>query len=90
MDVGLTHTPIGIIEINGIDGDITAINYRDDITTVKKQTVPTYIEQCIQQLHQYFQGRLLAFEVSVVPTGTTVQQKVWNALCTIPYGTKAS
>ena len=42
------------------------------------------------QLKAYFAGELTIFEVDLAPMGTPFQQKVWAALCQIPYGKKAS
>lgn len=38
------------------------------------------------QLEEYFQGTRKIFDLPLSPFGTQFQQKVWNALCTIPYG----
>jgi methylated-DNA-[protein]-cysteine S-methyltransferase len=38
------------------------------------------------QLAAYFAGELTHFDVAVKPGGTPFQQKVWAALCAIPYG----
>jgi methylated-DNA-[protein]-cysteine S-methyltransferase len=43
-----------------------------------------------QQLDAYFAGRLTAFNLPVHLHGTPFQQRVWNALQTIPYGTTLS
>jgi methylated-DNA-[protein]-cysteine S-methyltransferase len=42
------------------------------------------------QLAAYFAGTRRAFELEFAPNGTTFQRSVWDALCTIPYGTTAS
>jgi len=39
-----------------------------------------------RQLHAYFAGELLAFDLPLAPAGTPFQQRVWRALCEIPYG----
>jgi methylated-DNA-[protein]-cysteine S-methyltransferase len=39
-----------------------------------------------QQLTDYFAGRLTEFDLPLAPRGTDFQQKVWQALQTIPYG----
>jgi methylated-DNA-[protein]-cysteine S-methyltransferase len=39
-----------------------------------------------QQLNDYFTGRLTTFDLPLAPHGTAFQQKVWQALQTIPYG----
>ncbi len=39
------------------------------------------------QLEEYFNGRRQSFDLALAPVGTTFQQKVWQALRDIPYGT---
>lgn len=38
------------------------------------------------QLEEYFHGTRQRFDLPLRPSGTPFQQKVWEALCTIPYG----
>lgn len=40
----------------------------------------------IGQLRAYFAGELETFDLPLAPEGTAFQQRVWNILCTIPYG----
>jgi methylated-DNA-[protein]-cysteine S-methyltransferase len=47
-------------------------------------------EGIARQLDEYFCGRRQAFNVELLPQGTTFQRAVWNALRTIPYGTSCS
>lgn len=44
------------------------------------------ISSAKRQLDEYFQGKRKSFDLPLAPSGTQFQQKVWNALCTIPYG----
>ena len=44
------------------------------------------MEDCIQQLDDYFSGKLQAFSLPLDPHGTTFQQRVWEQLTLIPYG----
>ena len=39
-----------------------------------------------QQLEEYFAGKRRKFTVKLDPAGTEFQNKVWNALRTIPFG----
>jgi len=39
-----------------------------------------------QELVAYFSGQLQRFRTRVAPQGTPFQQRVWQALCEIPYG----
>ena len=38
------------------------------------------------QLGEYFAGRRRLFDIPLALEGTPFQQRVWNALCEIPYG----
>jgi O-6-methylguanine DNA methyltransferase len=38
------------------------------------------------QVREYFQGRRREFQLPLVSAGTEFQQRVWAALCEIPYG----
>lgn len=40
----------------------------------------------VDQLTAYFAGDLTEFDLDIELKGTEFQQKVWGALCTIPYG----
>ena len=43
-----------------------------------------------RQLEAYFAGELFTFDLPLAPRGTPFQEKVWEALRTIPYGKTAS
>lgn len=47
-------------------------------------------DEAIAQLVDYFAGRRKAFDVPMVLTGTEFQQRVWNELKRIPYGSAIS
>ncbi len=49
-----------------------------------------HLEQLREELKNYFDGTLKKFTVSVIAPGTPFQQKVWNELLKIPYGTTTS
>ena len=42
------------------------------------------------QLAAYFDGDLTEFDLPLAPVGTVYQQRVWRALCAIPYGATRS
>ncbi len=48
------------------------------------------LKPVMDQLAAYFAGALTQFEVDLAPVGTDFQQRVWAALCRIPYGRTAS
>lgn len=43
-----------------------------------------------RQLEEYFLGTRQAFDLPLAPAGTAFQQKAWQALLDIPYGSTAS
>lgn len=43
-----------------------------------------------RQLEEYFAGKRTTFDVPLEPTGTPFEQRVWEALRAIPYGTTTS
>jgi len=47
---------------------------------------PSVLRRTKQQLDEYFAGTRRNFDLPLAPQGTDFQVKVWNALCTIPYG----
>src|SRR5699024_1403930 len=47
-------------------------------------------EQTIQELSEYLRGQRREFEVPLAPQGTVFQQRIWEALLEIPYGTTVS
>lgn len=48
------------------------------------------LDEVCRELDAYFAGRLTSFATAVDPEGTPFQQRVWRALCEIPYGTTTS
>ena len=48
------------------------------------------IEQAVEQLDEYFQGRRSVFDVPLLFAGTQFRQRVWRELLAIPYGTTIS
>ncbi len=49
-----------------------------------------YIPQAIKELEEYFRGERTVFTVPADVRGTPFQQRVWQALVDIPYGTVCS
>ena len=47
---------------------------------------PELIKRAIHQLNAFFDGSLKNFHLPLAPEGTDFQKKVWQLLCTIPYG----
>jgi len=80
-------TIIGTIGIEENGSAITSVflqeeNQSDDFE--EKET--PLIKETARQLSEYFDGKRTCFDVPIELNGTEFQCKVWNALCTIPYG----
>lgn len=44
------------------------------------------VTETVEQLSQYFDGKRRVFDLRLAPRGTAFQQRVWNALLSIPFG----
>lgn len=76
------HSPIGDLTISEEDGAIVSIDWgwgRD------QEQTPILIK-AKHQLMEYFDGERQQFDVPLSPFGTLYQKKVWQTLCSIPYG----
>jgi methylated-DNA-[protein]-cysteine S-methyltransferase len=84
-------SPVGRILIHS-DGrsliglDILAEKDRAHTKHLPQDSRDPVISQTLSQLHEYFAGERTTFSVPVAFSGTPFQQKVWQALSTIPYG----
>jgi methylated-DNA-[protein]-cysteine S-methyltransferase len=77
-------SPIGTLVIESKGDKITVVNFNKTERLAENST--PVIEQCINQLDEYFfQGRKF-FDVELDPLGSDFQRKVWNELLLIPYG----
>ena len=45
-----------------------------------------WVNQAARELEEYFDGKRQSFDIPLDVEGTPFQKKVWQALCTIPYG----
>ncbi len=54
------------------------------------QTETPLLRRARDQLHAYFDGELTSFDLPLAPAGTPYRQRVWQALCAIPYGATRS
>ena len=85
------HSPLGIVRICGTDRFISELHFMREeeiaLSDMKPSLVlPEVINDCAEQLIEYFQGKRRNFTVPVYQDGTDFQQIVWNELLGIPYG----
>ncbi|MGB1283684.1 MAG: methylated-DNA--[protein]-cysteine S-methyltransferase, partial [Polaribacter sp.] len=85
-------TPIGTAKIIGDDYGIQSISVLDEDPTSfnVKENIPECLQNCVQQLAEYFVGKRTEFDLKLNPQGTPFQKKVWKELEQIPFNTTRS
>src|SRR4051794_17793910 len=85
MPVAYCHTPLGITRITEDDGFISGVSVLNDEHEVTP--APTLLLQtAINQLNEYFKGDRKTFDLPIRQPGSDFQQKVWDQLLKINYG----
>jgi methylated-DNA-[protein]-cysteine S-methyltransferase len=81
-------SPVGELVIESDGNKIIAANFLKDS---KQKEFPTpVIQQCIEELNEYFFKGRKFFSVELDLRGSDFQKKVWNALLNIPFGKTVS
>lgn len=80
------QTPIGIVTLLAIGDELVGCHFgHNEIEAIHQET--PIIKTAHYQLNEYFQGKRQSFDLKYrFLKGTKFQQRVWNALLTIPYG----
>ena len=95
----VTHTvyrsfPVGVLQISGSDEHVEEIRFCGEEPAREQgepvSFLPLHLQQCIDELHEYFQGERQQFTVPFLQSGTPFQQRVWSELLNIPYGATIS
>lgn len=91
MEVYKTYyqSEIGWIEITGDEDGVMTLEFVE-ARGEDSETLPKFLDECVTQIDEYFQGRRKEFFVKLNWQGTEFQAKVWKALLAIPYGKTAS
>lgn len=82
------ESPVGMICMEEQDGAVTGVYIDKEYTTEdRRRDVETpVLKEARRQLSEYFLKQRKEFDLPLAPQGTEFQKKVWEALCTIPYG----
>lgn len=81
------QSPIGQIVISGSEAGIASVTFDDQPLQTQPQLLPLCIEEAVNQLHEYFCHQRKDFDLKLdFKKGTLFQQKVWQALNSIPWG----
>ncbi|MBE5960688.1 MAG: methylated-DNA--[protein]-cysteine S-methyltransferase [Lachnospiraceae bacterium] len=84
------NTPIGMMCMESDGTALTALYVDRSYAQYHEDSEDAIMKQAYQQLMEYFDGKRKEFDVPIHLEGTDFQKKVWNALCTIPYGSTCS
>ncbi len=93
----LDGTPVGRLLIAGDEHGLRHVSFSKShfsapVTTPEKdwESNEKPLKEAVKQLTAYFSGKLQKFDLPLLPEGTEFQQKVWNELRKIKFGTTAS
>ncbi|MEZ4809970.1 MAG: methylated-DNA--[protein]-cysteine S-methyltransferase [Allomuricauda sp.] len=84
MEIAYLQTPIGFAEFQGDENGLASVSVLNEKMPIG--IVPETLEDAVYQFKEYFEGTRTQFDLSLNPSGTDFQKKVWNALLEIPYG----
>ncbi|MCG7499675.1 methylated-DNA--[protein]-cysteine S-methyltransferase [Vibrio sp. Of7-15] len=84
------QSPIGKMTIQASDSGLLGIWFETHTTRPdelgQQNDAHPILTMTVGQLQEYFNGERVTFSVPLAATGTPFQQKVWQALTTIPFG----
>ena len=82
------HSPIGILELTSTKSGISGLYFKDEEAPFGE--IPDCMRMAFDQLDEYFDGSRKQFVLPLDIQGTEFQQKVWNELLKIPFGSTRS
>lgn len=71
-----------LLEFTFLNGEMSNHFSRPD----QAEHAPQKLEHVARQVHEFFDRKRTDFTLDLKPHGTPFQQKVWRALCDIPFG----
>lgn len=80
-------SPIGVVEIVADQDSILQLGFVEEAGSADE--LPIILKEALKQLDEYFKGTRKTFDLKLNMQGTDFQQKVWQQLMEIPYGTTA-
>lgn len=83
-------SPLGKVRMQSTGTHITAVVFCAGEEEEEPVTTHPLLQQCAAQLQAYFSGQTKNFSLPLQQQGTGFQQKVWELLAEIPYGTTIS
>ncbi len=84
------ETPLGIATLSGDENGITNVSVTQESVETPSTEIPSYLQDTVLQLQEYFIGQRTTFDLKLNPSGTDFQKKVWQELLNIPFGKTAT
>ena len=78
------ETKLGSVTFVEEDGTLLVISTHRTFTATVMET--PFIKEAYRQFYEYLIGERRSFDLPFKLTGTDFQNRVWKALCEIPYG----
>jgi methylated-DNA-[protein]-cysteine S-methyltransferase len=89
-----TGSPLGELLLVGDETALRGLHMQDGPRPVpvppEWRRAPDAFAEAVEQLGEYFAGRLTEFDLPLEPGGSPFQRRVWDELGEIPYGETAS
>ena len=79
-------TPIGVLTIEIAEDALTLLDFGAHGEALPGAQSRGLAGETARQLDAYFKGKLKQFDLPLRAEGTPFRQKVWRALCAVPYG----
>lgn len=86
MKTAFIETPVGILELQGDAEGLVSALFEDSEDVIVSEKIPKELEEAVNQLQEYFEGKRKEFYIKLSPEGTDFQKKVWKQLEGIPFG----
>lgn len=81
-------SPIGNLKITGNKKGIQSVIFVEK--SFLQDKIPASLQNCVQQLNEYFKGNRKIFTIKLNLKGTEFQKRVWESLQNIPFNTTQS
>ncbi len=81
------QSPVGLLKIGATDHVINQVLFvpENEALSATGELSPL-LQQCVEQLIEYFNGARLVFDLPVYQEGTPFQNSVWSELLNIKFG----
>ncbi len=77
-------TPVGMLTLEGDEEGLQKVFF--DENSYSTIEVEPCLQEAVEQIAAYFDGKRTQFSLTLNPDGTTFQKRVWQQLLEIPHG----